>query len=125
MASSEATLEQVKEAGIREAALQAEQVEKQQRETRELQSKVDEMLMAIDGVGRGDYSKRIELSGNDSVSRLGQHLQHFFDDKRQGEEQEQARIAAEAKRQQGRDRAPAGVGGTKGTRGSRDASPCR
>ncbi|MCA9103943.1 MAG: HAMP domain-containing protein [Planctomycetales bacterium] len=100
VASSEATLEQVKEAGIREAALQAEQVEKQQRETRELQSKVDEMLMAIDGVGRGDYSKRIELSGNDSVSRLGQHLQHFFDDKRQGEEQEQARIAAEAKRQQ-------------------------
>lgn len=100
VSSSEEMLKQVKAAAEREQKQQAEQVAKQAKESAELQSKVNQMLVAIDAVGKGDYSTRIMLVGDDSVCLLGQHLQRFFDDKQDMEARESKRQAEEARRQQ-------------------------
>lgn len=100
VASSEQMLVQVKAASEREQKQQAEQVAAQAKQSADLQAKVNQMLVAIDSVGKGDYSTRIQLSGDDSVCRLGQHLQKFFDDKQGMERREAARLAEETRRQQ-------------------------
>ncbi len=100
VAASAATVEQVRQAGEREQAMQREESERTAREAAELQQRVDVMLGAIDRVGSGDYSARIELTGDDTVARLGGQLQRFFDEKRVADEREAERVRTEAARQQ-------------------------
>ncbi|HAN96092.1 MAG TPA: hypothetical protein DCQ98_01040 [Planctomycetaceae bacterium] len=100
VAASEATVEQVRQAGEREQARQRDEAERTAREAAVLQQRVDVMLGAIDRVGAGDYSARIELTGDDTVARLGGQLQRFFDEKRAADEREAERVLTEAARQQ-------------------------
>ncbi|MEE8452818.1 MAG: nitrate- and nitrite sensing domain-containing protein [Thermoguttaceae bacterium] len=96
-------MQDVKEAAEREQAAQAKQAEEdrsraeaQRAEAEEAERKVNHILQVAELVARKDYSKQVEVTGEDALGQLGDGLRTFFTDKQETERREQE--AAEAER---------------------------
>ncbi|HKI31568.1 MAG TPA: methyl-accepting chemotaxis protein [Gemmataceae bacterium] len=72
-----------------------EEKEKRRREdqqrTEALHAKVAQMLDVVSAVARGDYSKTVEVTGNDALGQMGDGLRRFFAEKKGLEEAERHR----------------------------------
>ncbi len=95
----------VKEGAERERIAQAEkaegdrkQAEAQQAEAEANEAKVKNILEVADLVAKQDYSREVEVTGEDALGQLGNGLKNFFAEKQEGERQ--AAEAAELERQQ-------------------------
>ena len=102
--SLQKTIQDVKEAAQREQQAQAEKAEEerqraeaQRREAEDAERKVKHILEVAELVAQKDYSKDVEVTGEDALGQLGDGLRTFFGDKQQTEIREQE--AAEAERQ--------------------------
>ncbi len=118
VASSQRTMEEVKQSAEREKETQARRVaeEKERQEAEsakerqrnaaqrklaeELQHKVDQMLQVLDRVVAGDYSLEVEAIGDDAIGRLGEGLRQFFKEKLAGEERERENQQRERENQE-------------------------
>ncbi len=60
-----------------------EMAERDQRQARELQEKVDSMLGVVDAAARGDLTQQITVKGDDAIGKMGEGLAKFFTDLRQ------------------------------------------
>ncbi len=94
----------VKEAAEREQEAQAKQAaedrkraEAQRKEAEEAERKVKHILEVAELVAQKDYSKEVEVTGEDALGQLGDGLQTFFGDKQQTEIREQEAAEAERK----------------------------
>jgi methyl-accepting chemotaxis protein len=93
--SSAATLDKIqlaaqteKEQQVRQADDARRRAEFQKQEAGGLQCKVNQMLQSLNAVAKGDYSRRIEASGDDAIAQMGRGLQQFFDEKHAAEQRE-------------------------------------
>jgi methyl-accepting chemotaxis protein len=102
--SLQKTLQDVKEAAEREQAAQAEKAEQdrqlaeqQRREAEENERKVKHILEVAEKVAQRDYSREVEVTGEDALGQLGDGLKGFFANKKNLEEQadEAARVDRE------------------------------
>ncbi|MHB1033384.1 MAG: methyl-accepting chemotaxis protein [Pirellulales bacterium] len=89
----------------RERALEAKQadeqrqrMEREKQQAEELKNKVDHMLDVVHRVAQGDYSRQVEVSGQDAVGQLGEGLAKFFRDKQAAEKQAAETAAKEKER---------------------------
>ena len=94
----------IKEAAEREKQAQAEkaeqerrQAEAQRKEAREAEEKVKHILDVANLVAKQDYSRQVEVTGDDALGQLGDGLRHFFDEK-QEVERKAAQAAEEERR---------------------------
>ena len=97
-------MQEVKEAAEREARAQAEKAEEdrqrmeaERKQVEEANRKVQHILEVVNNVARRDYSKNIEVTGDDALGQLANGLRKFFRDKQKAEQQ--AAEAAEQERQ--------------------------
>ena len=97
------TLDQVKEAAEQQKKDQEERAEEgrqraeaQQQEAEEADRKVKNILDVANLVAQKDYSKEVEVTGEDALGQLGDGLRTFFTDKQEAERREQE--AAEKER---------------------------
>ncbi|HYW80460.1 MAG TPA: methyl-accepting chemotaxis protein, partial [Thermoguttaceae bacterium] len=98
-------LDDVKEAAEREQAEQAKKAEEdrqraeaQRQEAEEADRKVKHILEVAELVGQKDYTREVEVTGDDALGQLGDGLRTFFADKQAAETREAE--AAEKERQQ-------------------------
>jgi len=98
-------MQDVKDAAEREQQAQAEKAEEDRRraeqqreEVEEAERKVNHILEVANQVANRDYSREIEVTGDDALGQLGDGLRDFFTEKQKGEIREAE--AAEAERQQ-------------------------
>ncbi len=59
-----------------------EMAERDQRQARELQEKVDSMLGVVDAAAKGDLTQDITVHGSDAIGKMGEGLAKFFRDLR-------------------------------------------
>lgn len=59
-----------------------ELVERDQRQSQELQEKVDSMLSVVSAAAKGDLTQEITVKGTDAVGQMGEGLSQFFKDLR-------------------------------------------
>ena len=94
----------IKDAAAREQQAQAEKAEEerkraeaQRKEAEENDQKVRHILEVAELVGNRDYSREVEVTGDDALGQLGDGLREFFENKRSLEEQadQAARIEKE------------------------------
>jgi methyl-accepting chemotaxis protein len=78
--------------------LAAQKTEQERQQAADLKNKVDHILGVVHCVAQGDYSRQVEVSGQDAVGQLGEGLRKFFVDKQEAEHQ--AAILAEREKQQ-------------------------
>jgi methyl-accepting chemotaxis protein len=97
-------MQDVKDGAEREQKAQAEKAEKerllaeaQRKEAEESERKVKHILEVAERVAERDYSKDVEVTGDDALGQLGDGLRNFFGNKKKLEEEadEAARIEAE------------------------------
>lgn len=75
------------------------------RETAERQTQaVDQILSVLQRVSRSDYSRTIEIAGDDAIGRLADGLRSFFRDKQRAEEETKTLHAREQQSQEERAR---------------------
>lgn len=87
-------MQDVKDAAEREHKAQAEKAEEernraetQRREAEENERKVEHILEVAELVAKRDYSKEVEVTGDDALGQLGDGLKAFFANKKKLEEQ--------------------------------------
>ncbi len=97
-------MQDIKEAAQREQEAQAQKAEEerqraeaQQQEVQEADRKVKHILDVANLVAQKDYSKEVEVTGEDALGQLGDGLRTFFTDKQEAECREQE--ATEKERQ--------------------------
>jgi len=97
-------MQDVKDAAEREQKAQAEKAEEERRraeaqrkEVEENEQKVRHILEVAELVAKRDYSREVEVTGDDALGQLGDGLRDFFANKKQLEEEadEAARIEKE------------------------------
>jgi len=59
-----------------------EMTERDQRQARELQEKVDAMLEVVNAAAQGDLTREVTVKGDDAIGRMGEGLARFFKDLR-------------------------------------------
>ncbi|MFQ5451218.1 MAG: methyl-accepting chemotaxis protein [Nitrospinaceae bacterium] len=59
-----------------------ELAERDQRQARDLQEKVDSMLEVVSGAAEGDLTRDVTISGDDAIGKMGQGLSRFVRDLR-------------------------------------------
>jgi len=98
-------MQDVKDAAEREKQAQAEKAEEdlaradaQREEAEQSDQKVKHILEVVGLVSRQDYSRHVEVTGDDALGQLGDGLRAFFDEKQKAERK--ASEAAELERQQ-------------------------
>ncbi|MHB1035111.1 MAG: methyl-accepting chemotaxis protein [Pirellulales bacterium] len=80
------------------AELERMRGERERHQADEMKQKVDAILAVVHRVAQGDYSRTVEVSGQDAIGQLGEGLGKFFADK-QAAEKLAARKADEERRQ--------------------------
>ncbi len=95
----------VKEAAQREQQAQAQKAEEerqraeaQRQETEQGEHKVKHILEVAENVANRDYSKEVNVTGDDPLGQLGDGLRQFFADKQQAEHREQETAEEERRR---------------------------
>ena len=82
--------EQQRQAEAEQAAAARQQAESQRREAADADRKVRHILEVVDHVGRRDYSRSLDVSGDDALGQLAEGLRRFFSLKQETERQADA-----------------------------------
>jgi methyl-accepting chemotaxis protein len=64
---------------------QQDRIEEERRKTDDMQRKVNHLLEILGRVAQGDYTKQVEVTGQDVLGQLGDGLRTFFQEKQQAE----------------------------------------
>ena len=113
VAATGKAMDDAKEAARRGQARMAEEerhrAEAQMRQAEEQEQKVEHILEVATLAEKGDYSRKVEVTGDDALGRLGDGLRKLFADKRQSErraveeaEVERQRVERERRREEER-----------------------
>jgi methyl-accepting chemotaxis protein len=94
--------EEIQEAAEREKKTQAEQAkearqraEDERRQAKDAEQKVTRILHVANLVGKGDYSEKIGIRGEDALGQLADGLQKFFEERQEAERRIEATALAE------------------------------
>lgn len=84
--------EREQEAQTKQAAEARQRAETQRREAEENEGKVRQILEVAERVAQRDYSKEVQVTGDDALGQLGDGLREFFANKRRLEEEADALV---------------------------------